>query len=445
MAQLPGNMGIGHVRYPTAGCSSAAESQPFYVNSPYGIALAHNGNLTNAEELKAQLYKDDLRHINTESDSEILLNIFAHELQALKKLQVTSDEIFKAVSEVHKRVRGGYAVVATIVGKGVLAFRDPHGIRPVCYGKRETETGTEYIVASESVAMHALGFELVRDLKPGEAIYIDIDGNFFSQQCAENPKNTPCIFEYVYFARPDSIIDDISVYKARLRMGTTLVQKILRERPNHDIDVVIPIPDTSRTSALDVAYHLGVKYREGFIKNRYIGRTFIMPGQMQRKKSVRQKLNAIDLEFKDKNVLLVDDSIVRGTTSKQIIQMAREAGAKNVYMASAAPPVRHPNVYGIDMPSPKEFVADGRSVEEITKEIGADWLIYQDLDDLIQAVKQGNDKIENFDSSCFNGEYVTGDVDQDYLKHLDDLRSDTAKSKRDNADNLAGIDLYSNQ
>jgi len=445
MMQLAGNMGIGHVRYPTAGCSSAAEAQPFYVNSPYGIAMAHNGNLTNAAELKAQLYKDDLRHINTESDSEILLNVFAHELQALNKLQVTSEEIFQAVSAVHKRCRGGYAVVSTIVGKGILAFRDPFGIRPACYGKRESEGGVEYMVASESVALHALGFELVRDLQPGEAIYIDIDGNLFNRQCADKFQNSPCIFEYVYFARPDSIIDDISVYKARLRMGTTLVQKILRERPNHDIDVVIPIPDTSRTSALEVAYHLGVKYREGFIKNRYIGRTFIMPGQTQRKKSVRQKLNAIDLEFKDKNVLLVDDSIVRGTTSKQIIQMARDAGAKNVYMASAAPPVRHPNVYGIDMPSPKEFVADNRDIGEITKEIGADWLVYQDLDDLITAVQQGNEDIDSFDSSCFNGEYITGDVDEAYLKHLDDLRSDSSKAKREHADNLAGIDLYSNQ
>lgn len=445
MLQLAGNMGIGHVRYPTAGCSSAAEAQPFYVNSPYGIAMAHNGNLTNAEELKAQLYKDDLRHINTESDSEILLNVFAHELQALNKLQVTADEIFAAVSAVHKRCRGGYAVVSTIVGKGVLAFRDPYGIRPVCYGKRETEAGVEYIVASESVAIHALGYELVRDLQPGEAVYIDIDGNFFHSQCAESQQSSPCIFEYVYFARPDSIIDDISVYKARLRMGTTLVQKILRERPNHDIDVVIPIPDTSRTSALEVAYHLGVKYREGFIKNRYIGRTFIMPGQTQRKKSVRQKLNAIDLEFKDKNVLLVDDSIVRGTTSKQIIQMARDAGARNVYMASAAPPVRYPNVYGIDMPSPEEFVANGRDIKEITKEIGADWLVYQDLDDLIHAVKQGNDGITSFDSSCFNGEYITGDVDEAYLNHQQSLRSDGAKTKREHTDNLAGIDLYSNQ
>ena len=445
MIQLVGHMGIGHVRYPTAGCSSAAEAQPFYVNSPYGIAMAHNGNLTNAAELKDQLYQDDLRHINTESDSEILLNIFAHELQALNKLQVTSEEIFKAVEAVHRRCRGGYAVVATIVGKGVLAFRDPYGIRPACFGTRETDEGVEYMVASESVALHALGFTLVRDLQPGEAIYIDIKGNLSTQQCAQNPQNVPCIFEYVYFARPDSIIDDISVYKARLRMGKTLVQKILRERPQHNIDVVIPIPDTSRTAALEVAFHLNVKYREGFIKNRYIGRTFIMPGQTQRKKSVRQKLNAIDLEFRNKNVLLVDDSIVRGTTSKQIIQMAREAGAKNVYMASAAPPVRYPNVYGIDMPSPKEFVADNRSIEEITQEIGADWLIYQDLDDLIKAVQHGNNTIKHFDSSCFNGEYITGDVDAAYLDHLEQLRSDAAKSMREYADTLAGIDLYSNQ
>ncbi len=445
MMQLKGNMGIGHVRYPTAGCSSSAEAQPFYVNSPYGIAMAHNGNLTNADELKAQLYKDDLRHINTESDSEILLNIFAHELQSLKKLDVDADDVFKAISGVHRRCRGGYAAVATIVGKGVLAFRDPYGIRPVVYGSRKTDKGTEYMVASESVALHALGFNLERDLAPGEAIYIDDKGNFSSQQCAEKTQLTPCIFEYVYFARPDSIIDDVSVYKARLRMGDELVKKILRQRPEHDIDVVIPIPDTSRTSALEVAYHLGVKYREGFIKNRYIGRTFIMPGQKQRKKSVRQKLNAIDLEFRGKNVLLVDDSIVRGTTSKQIIQMARDAGANKVYMASAAPPVRYPNVYGIDMPSPKEFIADGRSEDEIAKEIGADWLIYQDLEALIEAVKKGNETIQAFDCSCFDGDYLTRDVSEEYLQHLEQLRSDSAKKKREHADNLAGIDLYSSQ
>jgi len=445
MIQLVGNMGIGHVRYPTAGCSSSAEAQPFYVNSPYGIAMAHNGNLTNAEELKAQLYRDDLRHINTESDSEVLLNIFAHELQKINKIKITPDDVFTAVTGVHKRCRGGYAVVATLVGKGVLAFRDPYGIRPVCFGSKASDKGTEYMVASESVALHALGFKLERDLAPGEAIYIDMDGELHMKQCADNPQYYPCIFEHVYFARPDSIMDDISVYKARLRMGKKLVDKILRERPEYDIDVVIPIPDTSRTAALEVAYNLGVKYREGFIKNRYIGRTFIMPGQTQRKKSVRQKLNAIDLEFKGKNVLLVDDSIVRGTTSKQIIQMAREAGANKVYMASAAPPVRYPNVYGIDMPSPSEFIADNRTVEEIAQVIGADWLVYQDLEDLIKAVRTGNLAIQHFDCSCFDGKYITNDVDADYLKHLDTVRSDNAKKKYHQSDNLAGIDLYSNQ
>ncbi|MDH5472374.1 MAG: amidophosphoribosyltransferase [Gammaproteobacteria bacterium] len=444
MLQLLGNMGIGHVRYPTAGCSSSAEAQPFYVNSPYGIALAHNGNLTNAEELKKKLFKDDLRHINTDSDSEILLNIFAHELQLANNMHVKPEDIFEAVAGVHKRCRGGYAVVATIVGKGILAFRDTFGIRPIVYGKRETDKGTEYMVASESVALHALGFQLVRDLMPGEAIFIDKNGQLHTQQCAEKPQLYPCIFEYVYFARPDSIIDDVSVYKARLRMGQTLANKLLKQRPDHDIDVVIPIPDTSRTAALEVAYNLGVKYREGFIKNRYIGRTFIMPGQTQRKKSVRQKLNAIELEFKGKNVLLVDDSIVRGTTSKQIIQMAREAGANKVYMASAAPAVRYANVYGIDMPSSKEFIADNRSEEEIAAEIGADWLIYQDLDDLIEAVHRGNRSIKGFDCSCFDGQYITNDVDATYLQHIEQLRSDGAKQKKD-ADKLAGIDLYSSQ
>lgn len=440
MLQLPGNMGIGHVRYPTAGCSSSAEAQPFYVNSPYGIALAHNGNLTNAAALKRELYRTDLRHINTESDSEILLNILAHELQTQGGLKVSQEHVFKAVEAVHQRCKGGYAVVATIVGRGIIAFRDPFGIRPVCYGKRETDKGTEYMVASESVALQALGFELVRDLMPGEAIFITKEGEFFSQQCAENPSMAPCIFEYVYFARPDSIIDDISVYKARLRMGEGLVNKIKRIRPDHDIDVVIPIPDTSRTSALEVAFHLGVKYREGFIKNRYIGRTFIMPGQQERKKSVRQKLNPVELEFKGKNVMLVDDSIVRGTTSKQIIQMAREAGANKVYMASAAPPVRYPNVYGIDMPSATEFIAHNRTEDEICEEIGADWLVYQDLEELENAVKRGTENIQGFDTSCFNGQYVTGDVDQDYLDRIDQVRNDSAKHER--ATNPDIIDLH---
>ncbi len=429
MERLPGKMGIAHARYPTAGTSSSAESQPLYVNSPYGIALAHNGNLTNAEELKEDLFQSDLRHLNTDSDSEALLNIFAHELQLNAKPEFNVDDIFTAVSAIHRRCRGGYAVVAMVVGKGILAIRDPNGIRPLVYGTRKTEQGTDYMVASESVALQAQGFELARDLEPGEAIFISEKGEFFSKQCAENVKLSPCIFEYVYFARPDSIIDGVLVYKARLRMGKTLVQKILREMPDHDIDVVIPIPDTSRSTALEVAYHLNVKYREGFIKNRYIGRTFIMPGQQERKKSVRQKLNPIELEFSGKNVLLVDDSIVRGTTSKQIVQMAREAGAKKVYMASAAPPVRYPNVYGIDMASHEEFVAHNRSVEEITEIIGADWLVYQDLDDLIAAVQHGNKDIKHFDSSCFDGVYVTQDIDEDYFKRLYHKRNDAAKEE----------------
>ena len=336
------------------------------------------------------------------------------------------------MSELHRRCRGGYAVVAMVVGKGVLAIRDPNGIRPLVYGVRKTEQGDDYMVASESVALQAQGFELVRDIAPGEAIFISADGEVYSQQCAKETKLSPCIFEYVYFARPDSIIDGISVYKSRLRMGQTLVQKILREMPDHDIDVVIPIPDTSRSTALEVAYHLNVKYREGFIKNRYIGRTFIMPGQQERKKSVRQKLNPIELEFAGKNVLLVDDSIVRGTTSKQIVQMAREAGAKKVYMASAAPPVRYPNVYGIDMASHAEFVAHDRTVEEITKVIGADWLVYQDLDDLITAVQKGNDEVKSFDCSCFDGVYITQDIDENYFQRLSDIRNDAAKQQKSN-------------
>ncbi len=432
MENLPGKMGIAHARYPTAGTSSSAEAQPLYVNSPYGIALAHNGNLTNADKLKEELFQSDLRHLNTDSDTEVLLNIFAHELQLNAKPDFNHEDIFTAVSAIHRRCRGGYAVVAMVVGKGILAIRDPDGIRPLVYGIRQTEQGTDYMVASESVALQAQGFELVRDVAPGEAIFISEHGEFYYKQCANNPHLSPCIFEYVYFARPDSILDGVLVYKARLRMGQTLVQKILREMPEHDIDVVIPIPDTSRSTALEVAYHLNVKYREGFIKNRYIGRTFIMPGQQERKKSVRQKLNPIELEFAGKNVLLVDDSIVRGTTSKQIVQMAREAGAEKVYMASAAPPVRYPNVYGIDMASHDEFVAHNRTVEEITKIIGADWLIYQDLDDLIAAVQKGNTEIKTFDCSCFDGVYVTKDVDDDYFERLSDQRNDVAKQEQNN-------------
>jgi len=430
MERLAGNVGIGHVRYPTAGSSTSAEAQPFYVNSPYGITLAHNGNLTNTAELADGLLKSDLRHINTNSDSEVLLNVFAHELQVQGKLVPTHNEIFKAVKEVHKRCKGGYAVIAMITGYGILAFRDPHGIRPVCYGRRETDLGTEYMISSESVALGALGFELVRDIAPGEAVYIENDGKLYTEQCAENPQLNPCIFEHVYFARPDSIIDNISVYKARLRMGEKLAQKVIKLRPEHDIDVVIPIPDTSRTSAMEMAFALGVKFREGFIKNRYIGRTFIMPGQSERKKSVRQKLNPIDLEFKDKNVMLVDDSIVRGTTCREIVQMARDAGAKNVYFASAAPEVRYPNVYGIDMPAKSELIAHNKTVEEIKTLIGADWLVYQDLDDLIECAQEGNEHIDAFDCSVFNGEYVTGDISEAYLDRLEQARSDTKKNKQ---------------
>ncbi len=435
MLSLVGDMGIAHVRYPTAGCSSSAEAQPFYVNSPYGITLAHNGNLTNADELKRDLFMEDLRHINTDSDSEVLLNVFAHELQVQGKIRITEKEVFKAVAGVHKRCRGAYAAVAMITGYGVLAFRDPFGIRPVVYGKRETGAGTEYMIASESVALDVLGFERIRDLEPGEAVFIDMSGKLHTFQCAANPIHSPCIFEFVYFARPDTIIDDIFVHKARSRMGFSLAEKIQKEWPDNDIDVVIPIPDTSRTAALELAMKLDLRYSEGFIKNRYIGRTFIMPGQTVRKKSVRQKLNAIESEFRGKNVLLVDDSIVRGTTSQQIVQMARDAGATKVYFASAAPPVRYPNVYGIDMPAASELVAHGRSVEEVREIIGADKLIYQDLDDLINAVqKRGKSKVKRFDTSVFDGEYITGDVSENYLDQLELLRSDVAKQENEASD-----------
>ncbi|KUJ84245.1 amidophosphoribosyltransferase [Microbulbifer flavimaris] len=432
MERLKGNFGIGHVRYPTAGSSGPALAQPFYVNSPYGIAMAHNGNLTNMKEVVEEIFQQDLRHINTDSDSEVLLNVFAHELHKLGKLQPKAEDIFTAMRAVHKRVRGGYACVALIVGYGIVAFRDPNGIRPLVYGKRETDKGTEYMVASESVALDVQGYTVVRDVAPGEAIYIELDGTVHAQDCAENSSLTPCIFEHVYFARPDSIMDGVSVHKARLRQGEHLADKILRERPDHDIDVVIPIPDSSRSAGQMVAHRLGVKFREGLVKNRYIGRTFIMPGQKQRKKSVRQKLNAIELEFRGKNVLLVDDSIVRGTTCKQIIQMAREAGANKVYFASAAPAVKYPNVYGIDMPSSEELVAHGRTTEEVCEVIGADWLIYQELEDLIESSGEGNSAIEKFDCSVFNGDYVTGDVNEQYLERLHAERNDNAKKSKGN-------------
>ncbi|MCX7093072.1 MAG: amidophosphoribosyltransferase [Methylobacter sp.] len=435
MLRLKGNMGIAHVRYPTAGCTSSAEAQPFYVNSPFGLTLAHNGNLTNTEELKKALFVEDQRHINTDSDSEVLLNVFAHELQSLGKLHLTVDDVFQAVSGVHRRCRGAYAVVIMIAGFGILGFRDPHGIRPIVFGERKSEQGSEFMIASESVALDVLGFELIRDIAPGEAIFIEESGVLHAKQCSDEVDHCPCIFEYVYFARPDSIIDRISVYKARLRMGEKLAKKVQREWPDHDIDVVIPIPDTSRTAALQMANLLGVKYREGFIKNRYIGRTFIMPGQKMREKSVRQKLNAISLEFEGKNVLLVDDSIVRGTTSEQIIQMARDAGAKKVYFASAAPPVRYPNVYGIDMPAANELIAHDRTEDQVCTAIGADRVIYQDLGDLIDAVRKGNQDIEHFDTSCFSKEYITGDIDDAYLQRTEALRNDSAQVQR-NSENF---------
>lgn len=429
MQRLQGNAGIGHVRYPTAGSSSASEAQPFYVNSPFGISLAHNGNLTNTTELAESLITKR-RHINTTSDSEILLNLLADELQETRSLTLSADEVFDAVSKVHAQTRGAYAVAAMIIGQGLVAFRDPFGIRPLVLGKHETASGTEYMVASESVALDAVGFEVMRDVAPGEAIYVTLDGQLFTRQCAVNPSYSPCIFEFVYFARPDSTIDNISVYASRVNMGTKLGEKIKKEWDEHDIDVVIPIPETSCDVALEIARTMDLPYRQGFVKNRYIGRTFIMPGQQERKKSVRRKLNAINAEFKGKNVLLVDDSIVRGTTSEQIIEMARDAGAKKVYFASAAPEIRFPNVYGIDMPTTNELIAHGRDADEIAKLIGADGIIFQDLPDLIEAVRMENPDIKRFETSVFDGHYITNDVDQAYLDHIMQLRNDDAKANR---------------
>ncbi|WP_368562374.1 amidophosphoribosyltransferase [Pseudoxanthomonas sp. UTMC 1351] len=427
MSILEGRVGIAHCRYPTAGSEGMDEAQPFYVNSPYGIALAHNGNLINTDALRQDVFAEDRRNINTDSDSEVLLNVFAHELDMQRTL--SPETAIRAVAGVYRRCRGGYAVVSVVLGLGLVAFRDPHGIRPLVLGKRENNEGTEYIVASESAALDVLGFQRMRDVQPGEAIVITARGELFSEICAEPEGHAPCIFEYVYFARPDSMIDNVSVHKARMRMGVKLGEKILRLRPDHDIDTIIPIPDTSRDAALEISNVLGVKYREGFIKNRYIGRTFIMPGQGERVKSVRRKLNPINLEFRNRVVLLVDDSIVRGTTSKQIVQMARDAGARKVYLASAAPPVRHPNIYGIDMPAADELIAHDRSIEEIEKLLGCDWLIYQDLEDLEAAVREGNPSLANFDSSCFDGEYVTG-IEAGYFERIEHMRSDEAKRKR---------------
>lgn len=425
MRSLPGFSGIGQVRYPTAGSSvSEEEAQPFYVNAPFGIMFAHNGNLTNWRELRESLYRIDQRHINTNSDSEVLLNVFAHELQsAANGVSLDDDAIFRAVAALHKRVRGAYAVVSQISGYGLVAFRDPYGIRPLCIGRLETDEGVEWMVASESVALDGSGFSFVRDVAPGEAVFIDLDGRMVSRQCAENPELVPCIFEYVYFARPDSLIDGVSVYDARLRMGEYLADKVARNMRLGDIDVVMPIPDSSRPAAMQLAARLNLDYREGLIKNRYVGRTFIMPGQAVRRKSVRQKLNAIGMEFKGKNVLLVDDSIVRGTTSREIVDMARAAGANKVYFASAAPPVRFPNVYGIDMPTQNELIATGRSDEDIARTIGADHLVYQDLHDMQQSVRDMNPALSRFEASCFDGQYVTGDITAEYLARLGQVRA----------------------
>lgn len=435
MCQLKGTMGIGHVRYPTAGGDSRAEAQPFYVNSPFGIALGHNGNLTNATTLRDELFRQDLRQLNTSSDSEILLNVFAHELRAAigtSSLRAAPQDIFNAVSGVFKRCNGAYSVVVMVVGVGILAFRDSCGIRPLVYGTmpaaKQNSRQTSHMFASESVALDVLGYTLERDLAPGEAMLVDLDGKVHTQICAPQAKHAPCIFEYVYLARPDSIIDGIAVYRTRMNMGEKLAQRLKQTWRDRDIDVVIPVPDTSRTAAVEMGRVLKLPYREGFIKNRYIGRTFIMPGQAERRQSVRQKLNPIISEFKGKNVLLVDDSIVRGTTSRQIIQLAREAGAKKVYFASAAPPVRYPNVYGIDMPSTTELVAHNRSIDQICQEIGADKLFYQELDDLIAAVSRCNPAISEFDASCFNGEYITGDITPAYLQQVDNERNDDAKN-----------------
>jgi len=433
MRSLIGNAGIGQVRYPTAGsASSEEEAQPFYVNAPFGITLAHNGNLTNVEQLKIEMFKNDRRHINTDSDSEVLLNVLAHEMQdATTGYSLDPSTLFKTVAALHKRVRGSYAVVAQIAGHGLLAFRDPYGIRPLCIGFNDTDKGPEYVIASESVALEGLGFRFLRDVIPGEAIFIDLEGNLYNQQCAENPTMNPCAFEFVYLARPDSIIDGASVYATRLKMGEYLADKIKREFTSGDIDVVMPIPDSSRPAAMELALKLNLDYREGFIKNRYIGRTFLMPGQAMRRKSVRQKLNAIASEFKGKTVLLVDDSIVRGTTSREIVQMARDSGAKRVIFASAAPPVKYPNVYGIDMPTRNELIAYGRSEEEVCREITADALVYQDIEALKRSISDANPLLKNFEASCFDGVYVTGDISRDYLDRLESARNNPKPQNED--------------
>ena len=469
MRRLTGNMGLGHVRYPTAGTSSAAEAQPMYVNAPYGVSLVHNGNLTNAEALVADVFREDLRHVNTASDSEILLNVLAHELQKIGAHEPRAEDVFNAVKGVHRRCAGAYATVAMINGRGLVAFRDPHGIRPLAFGTRKRPGGQDVMVASESSAIDILGFQFEGDVGPGEALFITPDGAIARQSCAERDgrgeggevrPHTPCVFEYVYLAREDSMIDDISVYSARLRMGEKLAEQVLKRYRDgrhrvdarhrgqpHDVDVVIPIPESSRAAAIPVAHALGVKFREGFVKNRYIGRTFIMPGQQQRAKSVQQKLNPIDLEFQGKNVLLVEDSIVRGTTTGQIVRQARRAGADKVFMAVAAPPVRHPNVYGIDMPTADEFLAHNRDEAAIAREIGVDWLVYQTLEDLVLATGGRHSKIQRFECSVFDGRYVTGDIEAGYLAKLSSARGDAQKQQaeridRERVDEAGVIELH---
>ena len=430
MEKLIGNYGIGHVRYPTAGGNGKEFAQPMYVNSPYGISLAHNGNLTNAKQLSNELFHAEMRHLQTDSDSEVLLNIFAHELGKQREIYPNAKNIFKAVSKTHLRCDGAYAVIALITGHGLIAFRDNNGIRPLSMGVRKGKTRDEYILASEDALFSSLGFTKLRDVDPGEAVFIDKNGELFAQQCSDNPQKRPCIFEYVYFSRPDSKIDEISVYKARMRMGKKLAKQISNQKSDHDIDVVIPIPDSSSIAAHQLAVSLDIPYREGFVKNRYIGRTFIMPYQEERKKSVRRKLNILDEEFQGKNVLLVDDSIVRGTTSKKIIEMARDAGANKVYFASAAPAIKYQNLYGIDMPATSELIASNRSDEEVAKEIDADWLIYQTLEDLIETAKEGNPDINEFETSIFTGKYITPLI-ENYLEDLENTRKDELKIQRE--------------
>ena len=436
MAKLLGDMGIGHVRYPTAGCASVAEAQPFYVNSPHGIVFAHNGNLTNVDEIIHSVFEKDLRHLNTRSDSEVMLNVFAHALAKRDAVNPKPEDVFAAVEETHGICKGGYAVVAMISAVGIVAFRDLHGIRPLVYGKRVEHGRTDYMIASESVALQVDGFELVRDLEPGEAVFIDIHGKLHTHETKLPHRKAPCLFEFVYLARPDSVVDGVSVYQARINMGLKLADKIKRDWPEERIDVVIPIPSTSRTSALEMANQLHVPYREGFVRNRYIGRTFIMPGQDQRRASIRRKLNPIPAEFKDKNVLLVDDSIVRGNTIREIIAMTRELGAKRVYVASASPMVLYPNVYGIDMPARSELVASGKTLEELSKEIGADKVIFQDLDDLKRSVTECSPELTEFETSIFDGCYCTGDITEEYLRALERQRNDAAKQTENVANHI---------